>query len=49
MYDIFYKPRTAIKAQVLSDFIAKWTETQTLPKEIELEYLTINFNRSLQL
>jgi hypothetical protein len=27
MYDIVYKPRTAIKAQALSDFVAKWTET----------------------
>jgi hypothetical protein len=25
MYDIDYKPRTAIKAQVLSDFMAEWT------------------------
>jgi hypothetical protein len=49
MYDIIYKPRTAIKAQALSDFVAEWTETQTPPKERELEYLTINFNGSLQL
>jgi hypothetical protein len=26
MYDIVYKPRMAIKAQVLSDFVAEWTE-----------------------
>jgi hypothetical protein len=38
MYDIVYKPRTAIKAQALSDFVAEWTETQTPPKERELEY-----------
>jgi hypothetical protein len=38
MYDIVYKPRTAIKAQALSDFVAKWTETQTPPEERELEY-----------
>jgi hypothetical protein len=49
MYDIVYMPRTTIKAQVLSDFVAKWTETQTPPKERELEYWTINFNGSLQL
>jgi hypothetical protein len=49
MYDIVYKPRTAIKGQALSDFVAEWTETQTPPKERELEYWTINFDRSLQL
>jgi hypothetical protein len=38
MYDIVYKPRTTIKAQALSDFVAKWTETQTPPRERELEY-----------
>jgi hypothetical protein len=49
MYDIVYKPRTLMKAQALSDFVAEWTETQTPPKERELEYWTINFNGSLQL
>jgi hypothetical protein len=38
MYDIVYKPRTTIKAEALSDFVAEWTETQTPPKERELEY-----------
>jgi hypothetical protein len=38
MYDIFYKPRTSIKAQALSDFVAEWTEIRTPPKERELEY-----------
>jgi hypothetical protein len=38
MYDIIYKPHTAIKAQVLSDFVAEWAETRILPKESELEY-----------
>jgi hypothetical protein len=27
MYDIVYKPRTAIKAQALSYFVAEWTDT----------------------
>jgi ribonuclease HI len=49
MYDIVNKPRTAIKAQALSNFMAEWKETQTPPKERELEYWTINFNDSLQL
>jgi hypothetical protein len=49
IYDIVYMPRTANKAQTLSDFMAEWTETQTPPKERELEYWTINFNGSLQL
>jgi ribonuclease HI len=48
MRDIIYKPRTEIKAQALSDFIAEWTETQAPPKETELEYWTINFDGSLQ-
>jgi hypothetical protein len=49
MYDIIYKLRTTIKAQALSDFMVKWTKTQALPRERELEYWTINFNGSLQL
>jgi hypothetical protein len=49
MYDIVYKPRTAIKAQALSNFMAEWTEMQTPPKERGLEYWTINFDGSLQL
>jgi hypothetical protein len=48
MYEIIYKPRIAIKAQVLSDFVAEWTKIQTPPKEKELEYWTINFDGSLQ-
>jgi hypothetical protein len=38
MHDIVCKPRTAIKAQALSDFIADWIDTQAPPKERELEY-----------
>jgi hypothetical protein len=48
MYEIIYKPRIAIKAQVLSDFVAEWTKIQTPAKEKELEYWTINFDGSLQ-
>jgi hypothetical protein len=49
MYDIVYMPRTTIKAQALSDFMAEWTDTQAPRKERELEYWTINFDGSLQL
>jgi hypothetical protein len=49
MYDIIYMPRTTIKAQARSDFTTKWTETQTPPRERELEYWTINFDGSIQL
>ena len=31
-FDISYKPRRAIKSQVLADFITEWTEAE-LPKE----------------
>jgi hypothetical protein len=43
MYDIVYKARKVIKAQALSDFMAEWTETQTPPREREMEYWTTNF------
>jgi ribonuclease HI len=49
MYNIIYKPTIAIKAQALSNFVAKWTETQTPPRERKQEYWTINFDGSLQL
>jgi hypothetical protein len=48
MYDIVFKPRIAIKAQALSDFIVEWTETQLPPSKRELVYWTINFDGSLQ-
>jgi hypothetical protein len=32
---ITYDPRKAIKSQVLADFVAEWTETQTPPALVE--------------
>ena len=34
LFDITYKPRRAIKSQVLADFVAEWTEAE-LPKEYD--------------
>jgi hypothetical protein len=34
MCDIIYKPRIVMKAQALSDFVAKWTETQILDHQL---------------
>ena len=33
-FNIIYKPRRAIKSQVLADFVAEWTEAE-LPKEYD--------------
>jgi hypothetical protein len=35
MYDIVYKPRTVIKAQVLSDHVAKWSEEQSDDSQVD--------------
>jgi hypothetical protein len=43
------KAKDGNQGSALSDFVAKWTEIQTPPKERELEYWTINFDESLQL
>jgi hypothetical protein len=42
MYDIVFKPRIAIKAQALGDFVTKWSETQSPPPEWDLEYSAFN-------
>jgi hypothetical protein len=44
---ITYAPRKAIKSQVLADFVAEWTETQTPPALVEQEYWMMYFNGSL--
>jgi hypothetical protein len=35
--NIMYAPRSAIKSQVIADFVARWTEMQTPPTKIEHE------------
>ena len=37
-FDIEYKPRTAIKSQILADFVADWTEKKENMVLPELEY-----------
>jgi hypothetical protein len=45
--NISYAPRSAIKSQVLADFVAEWTEIQTLPAPIGHETWTIYFDSSV--
>ena len=44
---ITYASQTTIKSQVLSDFIAEWTEIQTPPTVVDQEYWMMYFNGSL--
>ena len=41
---ISYAPRTAIKSQVLADFIVEWTEIQMPPAVIDQEYYMMYFD-----
>jgi hypothetical protein len=45
--NITYAPRSAIKSQVLADFVAEWTEIQTPLALIEYETWTMYFNGSV--
>jgi ribonuclease HI len=45
--NITYAPRGAIKSQVLTDFVAEWTEIQTPPASIEHETWTMYFDGSV--
>jgi hypothetical protein len=42
-----YAPCSAIKSQVLADFVAEWTEMQTPPAPIEHETWTMYFDGSV--
>jgi hypothetical protein len=42
-----YVPRKAIKSQVLADFLAKWTDTQFPPVQLQDDLWTMYFDRSL--
>ena len=37
-HDIRYTPRTAIKSQALTDFVAKWMEVQLPTQDVSHEY-----------
>ena len=41
-------PRTAIKSQVLADFITEWTEIQMPPAVTDQEYWTMYFDGPLK-
>jgi ribonuclease HI len=45
--NILYAPRSAIKSQVLADFVAEWTEIQTPPAPIEHETWIMYFDGSV--
>jgi hypothetical protein len=42
-----YTPRQAIKSQILTDFIAEWTDTQLPPLQIQAECWTLYFDGSV--
>ncbi|XP_066311007.1 uncharacterized protein [Miscanthus floridulus] len=42
-----FAPRKVIKSQVLSDFVAEWTDTQLPPAQIQSECWTMYFDGSL--
>ena len=44
---ISYVSRTAIKSQVLADFIVEWTKVQMPPAVVDQEYWMMYFDRSL--
>ncbi|KAK1612950.1 hypothetical protein QYE76_036623 [Lolium multiflorum] len=47
-FDINYKARTAIKSQILADFVADWTEAPDINLELEPETWVMHFDGSNQ-
>ena len=47
-FDINYKARTAIKSQILADFVADWTEAPDAELEPEPETWVMHFDGSKQ-
>jgi hypothetical protein len=45
--NISYAPRSAIKSQVLTDFVAEWTAIQTPPAPIEHDTWIMYFDNSV--
>ena len=46
-HDIRYTPRTAIKSQALTDFVAEWMEVQLPTPDVTHEYWTMYFDGSI--
>ena len=46
-HDVRYIPRTAIKSQALTDFIAEWTKVQLPTPDVTHEYWMIYFDGSV--
>jgi hypothetical protein len=42
-----YAPHKAIKSQILTDFVAEWTDTQLPPPQIQAECWTLYFDESV--
>jgi hypothetical protein len=48
-FDLEFCPRQAIKSQILTDFVAEWTETQQPPPAEKSEHWKMYFDGSLNL
>ena len=46
-HDIRYTPRTAIKSQALTNFVAEWAEVQLPAPDVSHEYWTMYFDGSV--